>query len=62
MSDKKPSPFQASFLLTAPEKMYILVICAIFLVGIAARYYYLENEKPAVYAPAGIEGTGNGHE
>lgn len=55
MSDKKPNPFQASFLLTTSEKIYVLVVCVLFLLGMAARYFYLKNESPAGYTPAGIE-------
>lgn len=62
MSDKKPSPFQASFLLTGQEQRYILIICTIALVGIAARYFYLKNETATVYTPAGIDEMENGHE
>jgi len=62
MPDKNPSPLQASFWLTGQEKRYILVICALALLGIAARYFYLKNEKPEVYAPAGIEETEQSHE
>jgi len=62
MPDKNPSPLQASFWLTGQEKRYILVICALALLGIAARYFHLKNEKPEVYAPAGIEETEQNHE
>ena len=55
MPDKKSSPLQASFWLTEQERHYILVICALALLGIAARYFYLKNETPEVYTPAGIE-------
>ena len=55
MPDKTPSPLQASFWLTEQERHYILVICALALLGIAARYFYLKNETPGVYTPAGIE-------
>jgi len=57
MPEKPPSPLQASFWLTEQEKHYILIVCALFLLGLAARYFYLKNEKPEVYAPAGIEET-----
>ena len=57
MPDKNPSPLQASFWLTGQEKRYILVICALALLGSVARYFYLKNEKPEVYTPAGIEET-----
>jgi hypothetical protein len=53
---------QASFWLTAQEKRYILVICGLALLGIAARYFYLKNEKPEVYIPVGIEETEPNHE
>lgn len=62
MSNKQPTPLQASFWLTDQEKVYILVICTIFLIGLVARYYYLKNDKAAVYTPAGIEEMENPHE
>ena len=55
MADKKPSPLQASFWLTKQERISILVVCALALLGLAARYFYLKNEVPKVYTPAGIE-------
>ena len=55
MADKRLSPLQASFWLTEQEKRSILVICALFLVGLASRYYYLKSEISTVYTPAGIE-------
>jgi len=55
MSNKQPTPLQASFWLTHQEKTYILAVCTIFLIGIAARYFYLKNETPAAYTPAGTE-------
>lgn len=55
MAEKKPSPLQSSFLLTTQEKRYILVICALFLLGIIARYLFLNNRRPTAYTPAGIE-------
>lgn len=58
MPDKNPSPLQASFWLTRQERRYILIICALALLGIAARYFYLKYEKPKVYTPAGIGRTG----
>ena len=57
MADKNPSPLQASFWLTKEEKRYILVICALFLIGVVARYIYLRNEIGKSYQPAGIEET-----
>ncbi len=55
MKEKEPTPLQASFWLTNQEQRDILVICAIFLIGLIARYLYLKNEMPEVYTPAGIE-------
>lgn len=55
MADKKPSPLQASFWLSNQEKYYILIICALFLVGLAARYFYLKKDQSKIYTPAGIE-------
>ena len=55
MGNGQPSPLRASFWLTDQEKGYVLVVCAIFIVGIAARYFYLKNETPEVYTPTGIE-------
>jgi hypothetical protein len=62
MADKKPSPLQAAFWLTEQEKRYILVICGLFLLGIAARYFYLNNENPTVYTPTELEKTEANHE
>jgi hypothetical protein len=55
MANKKPSPLQASFWLAEHEKRYILIICALFLLGLAVRRIYLKNKTPEVYTPAGIE-------
>lgn len=55
MANKSPSPLQASFWLSDQEKRYILVICAVFLLGLFARYWYLKHEKPEEYSPAGLE-------
>lgn len=55
MKDKQPTPLQASFWLTNQEKTYMLVLCAVLLVGLIARYFYLKNEKAEVYTPPGIE-------
>lgn len=62
MKDKEPTPLQASFWLTHKEQGYILVVCAIFLVGLIARYFYLKNETPEGYTPAGIEEVEKSHE
>lgn len=62
MAENKPSPLQASFWLTDLEKRYILVVCALFLIGLAARYFYLKNETAGVYTPDGMEETEPTHE
>ena len=55
MTHKKPSPLQAGFWLTDQEKRYVLVICSLVLLGMAVRYFYLKNENPKVYTPAGLK-------
>lgn len=55
MPVKNPSPLQTSFWLTKQEKYYILVICALFLLGVLARYFHIKNEKAGTYVPAGVE-------
>ncbi len=62
MRDQPPTPLQASFWLTREEMGYILVIFAIFLVGIVARYFYLKHETPKAYTPEGIEKKEPGNE
>jgi hypothetical protein len=62
MKAQRPSPLQASFWLTEQEKRYILVICAVILLGVVARHYYLKNEIAEVYTPAGIEEMESDHE
>ena len=62
MIKKRPSPLQASFWLTNQEKTYVLIISTLFLIGLAARYFYLKNENPKVYTPAGIEKVEQNHE
>jgi len=47
MAEKTPSPLQASFWLSKQERIYILIICALFLFGLGARYLYLNNRKPS---------------
>ena len=62
MANKKISPLQASFWLSEQEKRYILVVCAIFLLGLVARYYYLKHENSEAYAPPGLEQKEQNHE
>lgn len=62
MANKKTSPLQASFWLTEQEKRYIIIICAIFMLGLIARYWYLKQDKPEVYEPAGLEKVEQNHE
>lgn len=62
MKEKPLSPLSASFWLTDREKIYIMVVCAIFLLGLSARYFYLKNEQAEVYTPAGIEVVEENHE
>lgn len=62
MKEKEPTPLQASFWVTSQEQGYILMICAVFLIGLAARFFYLKSETPEGYKPAGIEEVENSHE
>ena len=62
VNKRKASPLQASFWLTDQEKRYILVICAIFLLGLVVRYWYLNNGKPREYDPRGLDKLEEQHE
>lgn len=62
MKDEQPTPLQAAFWLTEQERRYILTICALILLGIAARYFYLKSEKSKVYTPACTENPEPAHE
>ncbi|MBN2703114.1 MAG: hypothetical protein JXR23_02790 [Pontiellaceae bacterium] len=55
MTDKKRTPLQSGFWLSGQEKKYILIICAVFLLGLIARYWYIKQEKLREYTPEGIE-------
>ena len=55
MKEKELTPLRPGFWLTQQEQGYILVVCAIFLLGLVARYFYLKHEIPEGYIPAGIE-------
>lgn len=55
MNKKPTTPFQASFWLTPQEQIYLLIICALFLVGILARYFYLKTEPVTCYTSTHIE-------
>jgi len=39
------------FYITSAEKKYLLVVIAVFFVGLIARYFYLKNETTSVYTP-----------
>ena len=62
MANKKISPLQASFWLSEQEKRYILVVCAIFLLGLLARSYYLNHQNSEAYEPPGLEHREPDHE
>ncbi len=55
MGNEQPTPLRASFWLTDQEKGYVLMVCALFLIGIVARYFFLKNEVPEVYTHPNIE-------
>ncbi len=52
---KKKSPLESGFWLSAEEKRYILIVCAIFLLGILVRYWYLKRDQPREYTPVGLD-------
>ena len=62
MANKKITPLQAGFWLSEQEKRYILLICAVFLLGLIARYYYHRHETAEAYVPPGVEETEQNHE
>ncbi|MDF7807146.1 hypothetical protein P4E94_06840 [Pontiellaceae bacterium B12219] len=51
MVEKKSSSIKSAFGLTKQEKLYILLICTLFILGAGARYLYLNNRNPTVYPP-----------
>ena len=55
MAEKQLNPIQSGFLLTKEEKIYLLVTCALFILGLAARYLYLNNRNPSPTVPAETE-------
>ncbi len=60
MAGKRISPLKAGFWLTEQEKVYLLVVCAVLLIGFVARYFHLKNKAPTVYTPAVAEETDHG--
>jgi len=51
MKKKAFAPFHSIFRLTAEEKKYLLLVVAVFLLGLIARYFYLKNETTSLYTP-----------
>lgn len=51
MAEQQRTPLQTGFWLTVQEKRYILAVCALLLLGIAARYAYVKYDAPEGYAP-----------
>jgi hypothetical protein len=62
MSEKKSSPLQSGFILSRQEKIYILVICALFMLGLGARYLYLGNRNPSPTIPVEPSASEQNHE
>ena len=54
MNIEKPTPLQAGFWLTVQERRYILIICALFFIGLAFRYYHLKQQQPEKITAADI--------
>lgn len=42
------------FVLTRGEVRLVAAILAIFVIGLAARYWHLKNERPAAFEPQGV--------
>jgi hypothetical protein len=62
MTVEKPSPLQAGFWLTTQERRYILIVCALLFIGLAARYYHLTHQKPEKISAAAIGMPEQNHE
>ena len=45
------------FTLTHEERLFLAGVLAIAVVGIAARYWHLKQEKPEPYQPEGVAMT-----
>jgi len=43
------------FTLTSEEKRWLLLVLAIFWVGLTARYIYLKNQKPETLSPQEVQ-------
>jgi hypothetical protein len=57
MRKKNTTPFQAAFWLSSEEMTYLMILCAIFLIGLALRYFYLKTEQAEVYRPDHLSQT-----
>lgn len=62
MPEKNSNPLQSGFILSKQEKIYILVICALFILGLGARYLYLGNRNPSPTIPVEASETELHHE
>ena len=49
--DRRPTPLQLGFWLNSEEKLYLLVVFSILLLGIAARHYYRIHAESRAYTP-----------
>lgn len=52
---EKAAKLRFWMLLTEGERLWIGGILAIFLIGVAARWWHLRHESPEPYVPAGTE-------
>jgi hypothetical protein len=55
MSRNLPNPLQACFWLTRQERLLIIAVCALLMLGMAVRCLYLKNEPSEGYLPDGVE-------
>jgi hypothetical protein len=53
MKGTRTTPLEMSFWLSSQERLYLLVIGAIFMVGLTVRYFYLKDRAPDEYVPSG---------
>jgi hypothetical protein len=59
-TQKKPFYLMAWFYLNPKERLYLVLVILIALIGITARHLHLKSEKAVSYHPEGIEQSATG--